>query len=269
MSTVTTSTNNNNHQSTTNPDRAARGISRYKEKLHSQQLDEATAELKSLTDERDQLYFEFNLLAEVHGHHTVAEGDVPPPTEFAEHRRKYNAYFGTEIVCYFVSLLLLAAQTWLTLSYEWPIKVAIVVAGFLVVWQLFPAIILTAFEVDQRRKDSIKPVKVTLLLAAIIATGGVIAFAVTRSSDDESGAWVVVYNNALVAAEIGFAICGACAQVMKDFYSWSILQSRRYLDLEQGVNEASRKVFELTPQSVGVPQQPIPSGKEDHHDNVH
>ncbi|HJT30067.1 MAG TPA: hypothetical protein VJ784_21805 [Pyrinomonadaceae bacterium] len=255
---------NNTDQFNFNTDRAANELSRRKGKIVSDLLAATQAKRKTLVAQLDQILVDFGELAHLHGHVSTSE-DISRPFEFPAHRKFYDAYRQTELVCYLVSLLLLAAQTWLTLSFDWTVKVAIVVAGFLVVWKLFPALLLTAFDLDQRREESVKPVKITFVIAAVPALGGLFAFAITRSIDETTGTWVVVYNNALVAAELGFAICGACAHVMKKFYEWSIVSTRYYTNLEQELETASTKISELRGMQLFT-QSTGGSSEEDHHE---
>lgn len=226
-------------------ERAANELSRTKSKIDHDELAVTQARRKAITQELSEILVGFGERAHLHGH-VVPEGEIAHPFEFPEHRKYHDAYFHTELVSYLVSLLLLAAQTWLTLSYDEAVKVAIVLVGFLIVWKLFPAVIWTVFNVDQRKKDSVKPVKITFIVAAILALAGVFAFALTRSNAETTGTWVMVYNNALVAAELGFAICGASAHVMKKFYDWSLLATRRYTTLEEELGAASARIDELT-----------------------
>ncbi len=228
-----------------NTDRAAAELSRRKSKITSDTLASKIAERESLVPELTRNLVQFGELAFLHGHDRTGEGELSPPFEFTEHRKFYDSYRHTELVCYFVSLLLLAAQTWLTLSYDWPVKLAIIAAGFLLVWKLFPALIWTAFDVDQRQPDSVKPVKKTFIAAAVLALLGLFAFALTRSTDETGGAWVMLYNNSLVLAELGFAICGACAHVMKRFYEWSIVYTRDYTSLDQQLQSTLARIVEL------------------------
>lgn len=241
---MSASTTDFNSQPLNFTERAANELSRAKSKIDNDELAMTQARRTAITQELKEILVRFGERAHLHGH-VVPEGEVARPFEFAEHRKFHDSYRQTEYVCYLVSILLLAAQTWLTLSYDVRVKVAIVVVGFLIVWKLFPSVIWTVFNVVQREKDSVKPVKWTFIGAAVLALAGLIAFALTRSTAESTGAWVMVYNNALVAAELGFAICGACAHVMKKFFEWSIVATSKYTELEKELGAKSARIDEL------------------------
>lgn len=241
---MSASTTDFNSQPLNFTERAANELSRAKSKIDIDELAATQALREAITRQLSEILVGFGKRAHLHGY-VVPDGEVAHPFEFPEHRKFYDSYRRTEYVCYLVSILLLAAQTWLTLSYDVWVKVAIVLVGFLLVSILFPAVIWTAFNVVQKEKDSVKPVKGIFIGAAVLALAGVIAFALTRSTAESTGAWVMVYNNALVAAELGFAICGACAHVMKKFYEWSILATSTYTSLEQELGAKSARIAEL------------------------
>jgi hypothetical protein len=218
-------------------------------KAISARLEKANVALTALEKKIAQLLLDFGLLVDIYDVPTILSPDgIPRPTEFTEHRRLYDFYRNAEWASYFASIVLLVLLTHLNFAFAWELKILIVAAVFVVVWKLFPALLAAAFNVKTKVPESIKPVKWTLLVGGVLAVGGLVGFSLTRASDEVVGLIAMIYQNALTVAELGFGICAANFNILKKFYSWSLLAATDYDNWTEQANKLRAEHAELSAQ---------------------
>jgi hypothetical protein len=137
-------------------------------------------------------------------------------------------------------------QLFSTLDYPWWQILIAVTAIFLIVAAFLPTLIENFFDVDQKQPSSISPVKRAVTISAACGFAGLIMFSVTRGSAETTGITVQLYNASLPIAELSFALCGACCNVLKRFYSWSRVAAQEFKRLTKLANEKQAKVVELS-----------------------
>lgn len=216
-------------------------------KAISAKLKAAKAKLAVVERDLQQLYVRYGPLA--------VEYDVPAlpaqdgtliPADFDEHRRRFNAFLGAEVACYITSAGLLMLLTYLNFNFPLEWQLVIVASSFLIIWKLLPALLEAAFNVTIDKPASIKPIKRTLLVGGVLALGGLIAFSLTRASDEAVGFTAMVYQNSLTVAELGFGLCAASLSILKKFYGWPRTATKKFEKYVKTADDLRAEIDDLS-----------------------
>jgi hypothetical protein len=222
-------------------------------------LEKKKIQLEEREENRGQLRLNFGEHAKPYGITLVIDADgLPRPTEIPEHRQKFNLFGRSEWVVSLASLFLLIYLTVQNIELPWYWQVLIAVVTFIVFWQWLPAPFETGFDVKQKIPTSIKPIEIILIVSGSLALLGLLGYSVTRASDDTEGTTALIFRNTLTLAEVGFALSAASLNILRRFYSWSILAARDDQTLTTNINELRLEIAELSAR-LGLDDNPDPN----------